>query len=97
MTTSEERCIDRGQMNVLDAVGPMLDAWDSLSNDERGGISRDAPLFVQHLTKLRYLAEDTMTIGTPPRSGYLVVNVLFGILMGLAFIGLCSAVNFLWS
>ncbi|WP_291869734.1 hypothetical protein [Bradyrhizobium sp.] len=57
--TSEERgrYIDRDQMNVLDAVGPMLDAWDSLSNDERGSINQDAPLFVKHLTKLRYLAE----------------------------------------
>lgn len=45
------------QMQLLDAIGPVLDAWDALSNDQRASICHDSPNFVAHLSKLKYLAE----------------------------------------
>ena len=44
---------------VLDLLGPMLDAWDSLSNDEHVRISKIAPDFTLHLVAVRAAADST--------------------------------------
>ena len=60
---SEEKAFgdgfDAGQNEALSYIGPMLDDWDRLSNDERAEIQKIAPLFVQKLTKLRQTMDRT--------------------------------------
>ena len=44
---------DAGQNEALSLIGPLLDDWDRLSNDEKGEITSIAPLFVRSLLQLR--------------------------------------------
>lgn len=50
---------DAGENEALYYIGPMLDDWDRLSNDERAEIQKIAPLFVQKLTQLRQTMDRT--------------------------------------
>jgi hypothetical protein len=48
-----------GQAAPLDFIGPMLDDWDRLSNDEKAEVRAIAPLFVEKLEQLRSSMDQT--------------------------------------
>jgi hypothetical protein len=50
---------DAGQNEALSYLGPMLDDWDRLSNDEKGQVRAIAPLFVAKLEDLKSTMERT--------------------------------------
>jgi hypothetical protein len=50
---------DAGQNEALSYIGPMLDDWDRLSNDEKGQIKAIAPLFVEKLVAIKSTMEST--------------------------------------
>jgi hypothetical protein len=48
-----------GQDEALNYIGPMLDDWDRLSNDERAEVRAIAPLFVGKLEHLKSTVDRT--------------------------------------
>jgi hypothetical protein len=58
-TEAFDNGFDAGQNEVLGLIGPLLDDWDRLSNDEKGQVSAIAPLFVRALEHLKSTAEAT--------------------------------------
>ena len=60
-TTERDKteAFDDGFDAALNEMGPMLDEWDRLSNDERGQIKSIAPLFVEKLERFKVEADRT--------------------------------------
>lgn len=50
--TEEERCRAEQIKAGVPHIGPLLDAWDGLMNDQRAGIKSDAPEFVERFQAL---------------------------------------------
>lgn len=58
---------DAGQNEALSYIGPMLDDWDRLSNDEKAQVQTIAPLFVQKLIQLRRTTDSVGVIPAQPQ------------------------------
>ncbi len=49
---------------IVEEIGPLLDAWDGLSNDVRGDLREESPSLCDQLERIAYICEN----GSAPTS-----------------------------